>query len=109
MSGMRSNSREEMLSCLISTSTYDGAGDERKTAFQLVQQGNDIWCAAHRVQLAIGDCLNPKIARPPGGCAPHRAVILKAHDLVVWINSHRVPRQRSEEHTSELPSLMRIS
>lgn len=83
--------------CLIATSTNDGAGDERKAAFQLVKDGNDFWCAAHLVQLAIDDCLDNKKAHPPAECAPHRAVLKKAHDLVVYVNSHRIPTQRFEE------------
>lgn len=86
--------------CLIATSTNDGAGDERKAAFQLVQPGNDIWCAAHRIQLAIDDCLDNKRAHPPEDCAPHRAVVKKAHDLVVYIHSHRAPLQRFQALSS---------
>jgi hypothetical protein len=75
--------------CLIATSTNDGAGDEQKAAFQLVQEGNNFWCAAHRIQLAIDDCLDSKKAHPPVDCGPHRAVLRKAHDCVVFVNSHR--------------------
>src|SRR5262249_9084516 len=66
--------------CLIATSTNDGGGDERKAAFQLVKEGNDIWCAAHKVQLVIDDCLDSKKSHPPEDCAPHREVLKKAHD-----------------------------
>lgn len=86
--------------CLIATSTNDGAGDERKAAFQLVQDGNDIWCAAHRVQLVIDDCLDPKRANPPADCQPIRDVLAKAHSLVVFINGHRAALQLFKELTS---------
>lgn len=86
--------------CLISTSTSDGAGDERKAALQLVQDGNDLWCAAHRAQLAVDDCLDPKIAHPPIDCAPHRQVIQKSHSLVLFINSHR-DAKRAFEHAAQ--------
>lgn len=58
--------------CLLATSTNDGAGDEQKAAVQLVQEGNTFWCAAHRIQLAIDDCLDSK--RP----------------ILLWIAPHTV-------------------
>lgn len=93
------NSVDEFVpaDCLLATSTNDGAGDEQKAAFQLVQEGNTFWCAAHRVQLAIGDCLDSKKARPPVDCAPHRAVLRKAHDCVVFVNAHRDATARFKE------------
>lgn len=75
--------------CVIATSTNDGGGDERKSAFQLVKEGNDIWCCAHQIQLCIDDCLDSKKAKPPIECADHRSILKKAHDLVVFINGHR--------------------
>lgn len=83
--------------CLIATSTNDGAGDERKAAFQLVQDGNDWYCVAHRVQLAEGDCFDPKKAHPPEDCAPFRGLVKKSHDLVVFVNGHRIAAQRFAE------------
>lgn len=80
--------------CLLATSTNDGAGDEQKAANQLVQEGNNLHCCAHNVQLSIDDCLDGKRAQPPADCAPHREVIRKAHDLVVFINGHRATTQR---------------
>lgn len=85
--------------CLIATSTNDGAGNERKAAFQLVQDGNDFWCAAHRVQLVINDCLDPKQAEPPADCQALRAVVAKAHRLVVFVNGHRAPQQLFKQLT----------
>jgi hypothetical protein len=87
--------------CLIATSTNDGAGDEQKAAFQLVQDGNGVWCAAHRVQLAVHDCLDAKKKAPPADCAPFRAVLKKAHDLVVFINGHRDAQSRFVELAAE--------
>lgn len=75
--------------CLIATSTNDGAGDEQKAAFQLVREGNNVWCTAHLIQLVIDDCLDSKQRFPPEDCAPFRVVLKKAHDLVVFINNHR--------------------
>jgi hypothetical protein len=90
---------DEYLSpdCLIATSTSDGGGDERKAAFQLVLDGNDWWCAAHRIQLAIDDCLDGKKRNPPADCAPFRSVVKKAHDLVVYVNGHRATSQALRE------------
>jgi hypothetical protein len=85
------------LDCVIATSTNDGGGDERKAAFQLVKEGNDIWCVAHRIQLCIGDLLDGKKASAPAQCIPHRAVLKKCHDLVVLINGHRDIRQAFSE------------
>lgn len=88
-----SESVEEFVppQCLIATSTNDGGGDERKAAFQFVKDGNDWYCVAHRVQLAIADCLDAKRRDPPPDCKPFRDLINKAHDLVVFVNGHRAP------------------
>jgi hypothetical protein len=83
--------------CLIATSTNDGAGDEQKAAFQLVQEGNAVHCVAHQVQLAIGDCLDEKKAHPPADCQLHRQVLAAAHSLVGFINGHRDVLRRFKE------------
>lgn len=83
--------------CLIATSTNDGGGDERKAAFQLVKEGNDWWCSAHLLQLAIGDALDGTEKNPPADCEPFRALIKKAHSLVVFINGHRAVLRAFED------------
>jgi hypothetical protein len=75
--------------CVTATSTSDGGSDERKAASQLVQEGNDIWCNAHKIQLAVHDALDSKKATAPASCAAHRAIIQKAHSLVICINGHK--------------------
>src|SRR3546814_9050229 len=46
------------------------------------------------------------ITQPPG---PYRSEFLKARFLLVHLSCKRIKLPRSEEHTSELQSLMRIS
>lgn len=75
--------------CLVASSTCDGGADEQLAASQLVKEGNTIHCNGHKPQLAVHDCLDPKKAHPPLSCKPHRDLIQKAHDLVVFINGHR--------------------
>jgi hypothetical protein len=96
---------------LIATCTTDGGGDERKAAFQLVKDGNDIWCVAHLIQLAIHDSLDNTKKDPPADCLAHREVIRKAHDLVVFILGHRdtlqafgilSKRKRENEHGAKM-------
>lgn len=67
--------------------TTDGAANERLGASQLVGEGSDHHCDAHAIQLCIEDVLgqSSKLAT----CAEHRAVIRKAHSLVILINGHK--------------------
>lgn len=69
--------------------TTDGASNEKGAAALLVNEGNEIHCVAHNLQLAINDPLDPKKANPPADCAAHRGVLQKAHKLVIHINGHR--------------------
>lgn len=69
--------------------TTDGAANERGAARLLVEEGNEIHCSAHLIQLAINDLLNSKQAAPPQDCAIHRLLIHKSHLLVAHINGHR--------------------
>jgi hypothetical protein len=76
-------------SCLIATETSDGAKNEQLAASLLVQEGNNIHCTAHLIQLAIDDKLNLKKDTVPLSLARHRAVLRKCHDLVILINNHK--------------------
>ena len=69
--------------------TTDGAANERLAASSIVNENNDLHCAAHNIQLVIDDQLNSKKANPQPLCARHREVVRKAHDLVVYVNGHR--------------------
>jgi len=74
--------------CLIATNTRDGASDEVLASLTLVKEGNDHHCDAHNIQLSVHDALDPKKAHPPPNCEPHRLLIRKFHDIVVFINGH---------------------
>jgi len=67
--------------------TTDGRANERLAASQLVGEGNNHHCDAHNIQLDIEDVTGKN---GPPNCADHRAVIRKAHDLVILINGHKV-------------------
>jgi hypothetical protein len=69
--------------------TTDGAANEVGAAALLVNETNHIHCVAHTLQLVINDQLDSSQAHPPAACARHRAVLRKAHDLVVFVNGHR--------------------
>src|SRR3546814_1508527 len=60
---------------------------------------------------ALRDCPKPTVARIHGPCTGAGLEIAVMCDLRIAARSARfgVPIQRSEEHTSELQSLMRIS
>jgi hypothetical protein len=67
--------------------TTDGAANERLGASQIVGEANSHHCDAHNIQLCVEDVLGntSKVA----ACGDHRAVIRKAHDLVVLINGRK--------------------
>lgn len=67
--------------------TTDGAANERLGASQLVGDGNDHHCDAHHIQLCIEDNLGKEST--VANCAPHRAVLRKAHQLVILITGHK--------------------
>lgn len=75
--------------CLKATMTTDGAANEHAAAVDMVNEGNELHCADHNVQLAMNDNLDPKKANPPATCAVHREIIRKCHDLVIFINGHK--------------------
>jgi len=71
--------------------TTDGAPNERGAARLVVNDGNEIHCSGHNLQLVVNDPLDPKRKHPPPACAPHRTVVQKAHSLVTFINGHKDP------------------
>lgn len=73
--------------------TTDGAANERGAAVRIVNEGNDLHCAAHLIQLVINDQLDSKKSNPPPFLARHRRIVDKAHRLVVYINGHRATFQ----------------
>lgn len=70
--------------------TTDGGPDERKAAEELVGEDNQIYCCAHLIQLAIDDVLNRSRDNAPALCHRHRALVIKMHQLVVYILTHRL-------------------
>lgn len=75
-------------SCLVATSTTDGAANEVGAAIKHVGEGNNIHCCAHNIQLVIGDALDSSKPTAPVDTLPHRKLILKLHNLVVLIRGH---------------------
>lgn len=73
--------------------TTDGAANERGAARLLVEEGNDLHCAAHGIQLVINDCMDPKKVDAPPACARHRMVVHKSHLLITHINNHKIVYQ----------------
>jgi hypothetical protein len=69
--------------------TTDGAANEQLSSIIVVEQGNNLHCAAHKIQLVVNDILDSKKAHPSPEGVKHRAVIAKANSLVIYINSHR--------------------
>lgn len=69
--------------------TTDGAANERGAARLLVEEDNELHCAAHNVQLALNDVLDPKKADAPPACTRHRSIVHKSHLLVTHINGHK--------------------
>jgi len=77
--------------------TTDGGSDERKAASQLTEEGCDIYCVCHLVQLCVNDVLDRKKST---SCAWPRSLVQKAHDLVVFVNSHKNTREALAELTN---------
>jgi hypothetical protein len=73
--------------------TTDGAANERGAARLLVDEGNEVHCSAHNVQLVINDNIDAKLAHASPACAVHRGVVHKGHLLVTHLNGHKVVRQ----------------
>ena len=73
----------------MASTTTDGAKNELKAAFEIVNEDNVFHCAAHNIQLVINDVMDPKKANPPPTCAPHREIVRKCHGLVIFINNHK--------------------
>lgn len=76
-----------------SSATTDGAKNELGAAFALVNEDNAIHCVCHNIQLCVNDPLNDKKKNPPPSCQRHRAIKRKLHELVVFINTHKVPHE----------------
>lgn len=73
--------------------TTDGASNERGAARLLVEDGNELHCAAHNIQLVINDIIDPKQVNAPPACARLRTIVRKAHLLVTHINGHKIVYQ----------------
>lgn len=81
--------------------TTDGGSDERRASYELVGEGNEVYCCAHLIQLAIDDVLNTTRATTPALCSRHRALVSKLHDLVIFILSHKDVHTRFCDLTKE--------
>lgn len=63
--------------CLIGTSTTDGAANERKAAKSIVAEGSALHCVGHTGQLCVHDLLEHS--------SFIKSIVTKAHSLVVLI------------------------
>lgn len=77
--------------------TTDGARNEHGAAVLTVNDGNEIHCVDHNVQLVQADALNSNQAHPPPLTQEARAVNDKSHALVVFINGHKAILARFRE------------